>query len=159
MSTAPCGRTRLRYGQRLVARLLLLISVAAGMKAVDDGQHRQFWLWLMLGCGVLALVSSTEFGLTDNGYELTRAFGLWHRCYPHEALDAWATASIPSRYGRRSVVWLRFRDGAEMLVDSSYGHFFAQLLFQLTRRAHHLEVAPGAMSFTALMRAFLRIAA
>ncbi len=82
MNTAPCGRTRLRYGHRFVARLLLLISVAAGIKAVDDVQHRHFWLWFMLGCGVLALVGATELGLTDDGYELKRAFGLWHRWLP-----------------------------------------------------------------------------
>ena len=160
MNTAPYGRKRLRYGHVFVARLLLLLSVAAGIAALDDVQHRELWLLLMLGCGALALAGSSELVLTDDGYLVTRAFGLWTRCYPHEALgawaSAWASAWIPTRYGRRSIVWLRFRDGAKVRVDSRDNYFFTQLLWQL-RHAADLEVAPGAISFAARIRATLGI--
>jgi hypothetical protein len=155
MSAAPCGKKRLRYGHVFLARLLLLISVAAGIAAVDDVQHRGLWLLLMLGWGALALAGSSELVLTDDGYLVTRAFGLWTRCYPHESLGAWATGSVPGRYGRRPMVWLRFRDGAKLRVDASDNHFFAQLSWQLNRHAHDLEVAPGAISFAARIRAML----
>jgi hypothetical protein len=156
MNTAPCGRQRLRYGHVFVARLLLLITVAAGIGAVADGQHRELWLLLMLGWGALALAMSSELVLTDDGYLVTRAFGLWTRCYLHEALGAWATGWIPTRYGRRSIVWLRFRDGVKVRVDTRDNYFFTQLLWQL-RHVPDLEVVPGAISFAARIRATLGI--
>lgn len=159
MNPAPCGKKRLRYGHRFMASLLLLVGGAGGIGALEDVQHRDFWLVCMLGCGALALLGAAEVGLTDDGYELTRAFGLWHRCYSHAALDAWATGSVPNRYGKRSMVWIRFRDGATVQVDSSDTHFFAQLPWQLNRRAPDLEVAPGAISFAARLRAIVRITA
>jgi hypothetical protein len=157
MNTAPCGKKRLRYGHVSVARLLLLISVAAGIAAVGDVQHRGLWLLLMLVLGAPALAGSSELALTDDGYLVTRAFGLWTRCYPHVALGAWATGRVPRRYGWRSIVWLRFHDGAKVRVDSRDNYFFAQLSWQLNRHAHDLEVAPGAISFAAHARAMLGI--
>jgi hypothetical protein len=132
----------------------LLISITAGIAAVEDVQRRGLWLLFMLGWGALALAGSSELVLTDDGYLVTRAFGLWSRCYPHEALGAWASGWIPTRYGRRSIVWLRFRDGAKVRVDTRDKYFFAQLLWQL-RHAPELEVAPGAISFAARVRAML----